>query len=399
MYAQVLVVWGSVMAQEGNLSEAHRFAKLAEEIIKARRGGTFDERAILLNCNFVRHWVEPYQLLVEPSAKALKVLWNSGDLETVFYDTATYLRLYFVSGLNIQELEKDILKFSDLCSFFHQESCLGPDLAFFQMVSNLLGRSTNPTKLKGDFMDEDCIVREWMDLGLRTNVLNFYFSSAMLKYIFNDYEGASEMMTKMTDIYHEGSDIFVPTRMYFKALVAFALARKNKERKYIRTGIALLRTLEKWLHNGAVNCHHLVLALKAEQESVETSKKRTSDDVRESYDKAIVVCARLGFLYDQAILNERAGMFHLDIHELSYASTYLERALYLFSDWGAGAKARQMEERYSNTFAQSGSTQIREYLVRSKSTGLKGKARLEDLNTGEMMSLGLSHSSIVHKPE
>mmetsp|Transcript_56677 Transcript_56677/g.137784 ORF Transcript_56677/g.137784 Transcript_56677/m.137784 type:complete len:1013 (-) Transcript_56677:2372-5410(-) len=399
VYAQVLVVWGSIMAQEGNFREALRFAKLAEEVIKAKRGGTFDERAILLNCVFVRHWVEPYQLLIEPSSMALKNLWKVGDLETVFYDTSTYLRLYFVSGLKIEELEKDILKFADLCSFFHQESCLGPDLALFQMVSNLLGRSTNPTKLKGDFMDEDYDVKEWADSGLRTNLLNFYFHSAMIKYIFNEYEAASEMTAKMTDIFHEGTDIFVPTRVYFKGLVAFALARKTKKRKYVRAGANALRTLEKWFTNGAVSCHHLVLALKAEQESVDPSKKRKSEDIRESYDKAIVVCAKLGFLYDHAILNERAGMFHLDIDEFSYASTYLERALYLFSDWGAHSKNRQMEERYSNIFAQSGSSEIRKYLERSKSTGLKGKARLDDMNTREMMSLGLSHSSIVHKQE
>jgi hypothetical protein len=62
------------------------------------------------------------------------------------------------------------------------------------------------------------------------------------------------------------------------------------------------------------------------------------------------MAGKLGFLHNQALGNERAGVYFLEQGDNAWASTYLSRARQLFREWGAMAKVKQMDLKYKDLF-------------------------------------------------
>jgi hypothetical protein len=91
----------------------------------------------------------------------------------------------------------------------------------------------------------------------------------------------------------------------------------------------------------------MILLLQAETLSASSAD---SEVVRKSYDNAITMAGKLGFLHNQALGNERAGVYFLEQGDNAWASTYLSRARHLFREWGALAKVDQMDLKYRYLF-------------------------------------------------
>jgi hypothetical protein len=91
----------------------------------------------------------------------------------------------------------------------------------------------------------------------------------------------------------------------------------------------------------------MLLLLQAETLSASSAE---SEVVRKSFDDAITMAGKLGFLHNQALGNERAGVYFLEQGDNAWASTYLSRARQLFREWGAMAKVKQMDLKYRDLF-------------------------------------------------
>ena len=79
--------------------------------------------------------------------------------------------------------------------------------------------------------------------------------------------------------------------------------------------------------------------------------------VTKAYDEAIKSAARSGFTNHEALANERAGLFVVDFRETNkkakddnavadVAEQYISRAMALYREWGAKAKAEQLEQHF-----------------------------------------------------
>jgi hypothetical protein len=141
---------------------------------------------------------------------------------------------------------------------------------------------------------------------------------------------------------------WVPYRYFFQGLTALSLFKVAGKRKYRKRGTAIVRRMEKWVSQGVINCQHMLLLLRAEALSGSAAAK--SVDVARAFDDAIAMAGKLGFLHNQALANERAGVYFLEQGDCMWASTYLTRARECFSEWGAKAKVEQMNVRYKDLF-------------------------------------------------
>jgi hypothetical protein len=98
---------------------------------------------------------------------------------------------------------------------------------------------------------------------------------------------------------------------------------------------------------GCVNVYHFTLVFKAEILSMQIRCDPTV--VQRAYDDGIAISGRLGFTQVQAIRNELAGAYFYGLDDKDWTSTYITRAWSLFLSWGARAKAKQLEAKYSDT--------------------------------------------------
>ena len=63
------------------------------------------------------------------------------------------------------------------------------------------------------------------------------------------------------------------------------------------------------------------------------------------YEKAITTVGRMGIVQDQALANERLAELYMEQRNFSEARHRLEKAIDLYSEWGAKAKEHQLRSR------------------------------------------------------
>jgi histidine kinase len=272
----------------------------------------------------------------------------------MFYSLMAYTMTYCHSGLELGPIKKDMMGFMEILEDYHQSYFLAMYRTQVQFVLNLTDQSADPTILTGAVMDQDEYLTKWSNtqnpLPLDLLCLNRVF----LAYLFDDLHLASEMASKLSSPFKAGRKFMLAPRLLFEGLVAFGLARATggRRRRYQRQGKKILHRLEQFVRDGSVNCCHMMLLLRAELASLTCSKD--TKKVRFAYDEAIAAAGRLGFTNHQAVGNERAGVYFLEQkHDRDWASTYLTRACELFDQWGANAKVKQMEEKYSDLVVRS----------------------------------------------
>ena len=197
----------------------------------------------------------------------------------------------------------------------------------------------------------------------------------MIGCIFNEFEFAFDVSKKMWPPLHEGPDSFAIIRYFYPSYAALCLFKLTRKAKYRRKGMVAVRLFRKWVRKGVVSCHPLLMILEAE---ILSSKKNSrTEDVQSAFDNAISANARLGIMHQQAMANERAGVYFMGVNDTSWATVYLLRARALYSDWGATTKVRHMEEEYRLLLSDtSGSMLLKESSATRRSSSLLARFRL-----------------------
>jgi hypothetical protein len=371
----------------GLFKEAVQFGNIGLKYADRNEGGIYDARAKLLFHNYIYHWSLPYYKGIDPVSKAIKAYWDAGAVELVHIETLPYLHIYFCTGLRLGPLMTDMRRFTRLMKDYNQMHSLESSLPFFQLISNLMGKSTDPTVLSGEFMDEERKFQVWTRDRNEKALQKLRFHKMILAYEFGKYELAWKLSQELWSPQVEGPDVWVPYRYFYEGLIAFAEFQRSGKGKYLRHGKSVLKRMEKWLQKGVLNCHHMRLLLYAEY-LVATSA--SVDDVQVAYDSAISRAARAGFMNTQALANERAGMFFVQRRDMSWATTYLVRARDLYNDWGATAKAEHVSQTFRGILEVDQSESADLF---GRSTDFRARTRLDLITAAHYDSLRISRIS------
>jgi hypothetical protein len=232
-----------------------------------------------------------------------------------------------------------------------------------------MGLSENPMVLTGEVMDQEECLATWTETENKRALQGLFFCRMLLAYYFGDLQLAEEMSVKQSSPMELGFAPWLAPRTMFQGLIAFALFKETGRRKYWRRGCSFLKKLDAFYASGNVNCHHMIALLQAEQASICCKDPVV---VQREYDDAITCAAKLGFKHNQALGNERAGVYFLEQKDKEWATTYLTRAMELYCRWGARAKVQQMEEKFGDL------VQPRVSACRH-STAMRGRPRLQDV--------------------
>jgi hypothetical protein len=132
------------------------------------------------------------------------------------------------------------------------------------------------------------------------------------------------------------------------ALCHYDLYRAEGQRSHKREGRRAHHQVKKWATTGTEildGPHHLLNAM----ESL-CVNKAPLDQVEVMFATAMRACAEGRCVYFEALANERlARLFHDEVADEAKARTYLNRAVSLYRNWGALAKADRLMAR-SKTF-------------------------------------------------
>jgi histidine kinase len=364
---------------------AYHYVNLALQI--AAKGNDVDEDAktIIISHWFVVHWKKSFHDCIKPVLGALKMAMAVGDVKYTFFAIMTYSELYLHCGLRLDPIKEDMTRFVEVLEGYGQGYFLTLYLPRVQLVLNLMGLNENPVVLTGDVMDQEECLANWTESENKRALQGLFFSRMLLAYFFDDLELAADMSSKQISAVELGFAPWLPPRTMYQGLIAFALFKSTGRRGYRRQGRRFLRKLESFLSRGNVNCHHMVLLLRAE-EACASCKSQV--DVQRAYDEAIKGAGKLGFKHHQALGNEKAGVYFLEQNDTEWASTYLTRARELYVRWGAVAKVRQIEEKFGDLVLPR-SSDVR------KSAFIIGRRRLDGLaiqrESGSQLSINTDY--------
>lgn len=349
----------------GSKFDAKHYAEMALERADGMKQPSQDGRAILIVHYFCWNSFNSYADSLDPALRALRAFLDTGVIEYIHIAMVNYVQMYFLAGLALPPLKKELSGFLEILRDYSQYHGLKEMFPFAQLVDCLTGETTDPLEFTGKHMRFD----EVLARDRRSEDKFLYHLAHLLRMILaifiGDFTLANDMRKNLLPR-REEMPPFVVARDFYSALLAFDRGKKRLGRYYQRLVYEAAR-------NGNPNAHHMTLLLHAEERAA--SRRPIADTVRKLYDDAITAAGRAGFLHHHALANERAGVFCSRCPGLSvWTSTYLTRAILLYEDWGAaykGMSLRKAHPELDSSLKPSGMT--------DNSRGNKARTRMGNL--------------------
>lgn len=294
------------------------------------------------------HARETLQLLQNSYLSGLE----NGQFEYGCYAAMQKCQHLYLIGQELPKLEPEMAAISDTLTQLKQENTLSWNQIFHQSVINLIKSSENSCCLVGEAYDENQSLPALQVASDRTALHYFYLNKLILCYLFEDYRQALENAA-LADQYLDGVRAFlvVPVFYFYTSLAHLGLypsVSQTQQEQFLSQVESNQAKLRTWADHAPMNFEHKYQLVEAEQARV----LGRIGEARELYDQAIAGAKAQGYLQEEALANERAAELYLALGRDKFAREYLSEAYYGYVRWGATAKVKQLEAKYSEIFSR-----------------------------------------------
>ncbi|MEO7045119.1 MAG: AAA family ATPase, partial [Ferruginibacter sp.] len=302
--------------------------------------------SILTTSNlFLVHWRRPLTETIHDLDKAFKSCLESGDHEYASYAAHNIVYQMFIMGSPLHELAKRAEGLDQQIEKFKEGLMLKRLRLFRQAIANLIEATENPDVLNGEIFDESSIDIAEVTKSNELYFQNLYLEKLYLALIFSLDNNAKKYL-KLAERFQDsvkGTALY-PLFYYYRSLLisdtSLNSPEKSKIKRQVKKDIHVLKQHEKYC---AVNFKNKILLLEAEYYYLDGD----NEAAKIFYDKALKAGTESGLTNDLAYTWERAGRFFLNTKQELLANFYLQNAYRVYNRWGADAKLKQMEVRYS----------------------------------------------------
>ncbi|NET27539.1 AAA family ATPase [Okeania sp. SIO1I7] len=273
---------------------------------------------------------------------------NRGNNEYVCYLAMDYCLIKFFGGCNLEQLEQDYRKYTQLIAKTSQEYSINFIEICENITVNLIGTKENKYYLLiGNSQNEENIfVEKYINQENQWLLLIYYLGKTLILYFLKDYLHAFK--------HSQSSDKYVvkvlgllctPQHNFYYSLVCLAHHNNcdTEQRK------ELLEQVEKNQEDMKIWAGHCPENFQHKYNLVEAEKARILGQTlqaQELYDRAIQGAKKYEFIHEEALAYERAAEFYLALERKEIGQLYLKNAHHCYIRWGAKAKVKQLEEEY-----------------------------------------------------
>jgi hypothetical protein len=276
--------------------------------------------------------------------------WTCLDSPNFFFlfvaPRTTYSNLYIAVGLPLQPYMEDMKQYCEQLELYRQSQPIALMAPFRQLALNLMGHSENPLVLNGDAMNFEEFCHRFMVSGevnegdQAVTYCNLMYATLLLAYIFQDTNRMQEWfrhrLPKTGVLTASHFDKLYIT--LFSGLAGFSLYRKTGRPRYYRKAKKALSDMKRFSIKCGINAIPMYRLLVAEKQQFAKDRDRTI----KSYDESISTFARCGMIHLEAIACERAGDYMKSRADTFWSQSYYGRSQIRYMEWGATAKAEQM---------------------------------------------------------
>ena len=334
-----------------HLALGYEYGRLALRLLERIPDPAFGGRTRHVLNHFVRAWTEPVRQIYREGSDLARTLLDAGDLEYAGWVFETNAVYGYASGV---ALDAQVVAQERALTFMRQNKLLAAHEAtiqFVQLVRGLRGESADPSRLVGEEYDEDKALAAYRASGYRAGALVLAVCMLSARVIFRDYVGAVEAARLAFEFQDGALAIVYQCSMRVLAAVAELSCLDGLDADARAARLAAVREWRVQVaiaaERSAHNAEHQLALLDAEL-------ARAAGDIGtaiERYDHAIARAAAGGFVHDEALAGERAGLFHLGRGSRHIARAYLQEARFAWQRWGATAKVAQLDALHGELLA------------------------------------------------
>jgi PAS domain S-box-containing protein len=382
------------------IEESMKYGRLAMTMMERKRARKVEVRVIHGFNTYNRHWIEPLGNTLPALLEAYQKSFETGNLEFSGFSSFVYFFHGLNSGKDLPSLEREIMIHIEVMRRFGMTTILKYNLLFGQTFRSYMGKSYDPTSISGELFDDETMIEVYAEAQDWFGIFFIYLNRLVLRFVFGDLKGAEADMNQAKRLvrYVPGTYAFV-LNYFYRSLIEIVLMDTvysgKKRRRTLKKIAENQKKLKVWADHAPMNNLHKYHLVEAEMTKINEEFGKAA----EFYDMAVKGARDNGFIHDEALACELAARFYIERGQGEIAGIYLKRAHGCWDQWGAKAKVRDMETRYSGLFqtATAGENTARHPVTFTVSSTTGTLSQNLDLETVMKTSLAIAGEIVLDR--
>ena len=367
-------MWGLILCGiVGDIDTGYKFGQLALSLLERFNSKEIQAGTIFVVNADIRHYREHLNKSLVSLESAYLIGLETGDFRFAALAAFVYASHAYLSGNNLLELSHKIASYNQVLHKIKQINTLYLNQGLEQAILNLLGESENPCQLIGEVYNQQEMLSLHQQSNDATAIFYIYFNQLILNYLFGDFEKALENAIE-AEKYLVGvtGNFVVPVFYFYDSLVRLAGYTED-----IDTNLEVIlnkleanqEKMQHWAHHAPMNFLHKFHLVESEKNRILGQNWQAA----ELYDLTIKEAKENEYLNEEALANEIAAKFYLNLGKERIASGYMQEAYYCYARWGSLAKTNDLEQRYPQLLTpilqtQNSSSHINETQIQTLQT-------------------------------
>ncbi|MFD2368812.1 AAA family ATPase [Brevibacillus sp. GCM10020057] len=340
--------YGIVQATRfGNYQEGYEYGLLACSVADSFHDPMAMSKAYGAFAVMINHWREHAKTNIPLLKKAIQHGLESGGNIYVAYNAHALLEAMLFCGSPIEELHQQIGQYADL---IRQLKVVDHDDRLLLLKQALHGLTAvqpdDHTAFCAEGFDEGAYVKALLAEGTNYKRYMYHYYKSMVCLLYGRFREAAELTTEAEQWMETVSgQLLVCEHLFIQTLALTGLyldAGRSDRRKFEKKIKKNLKQMKRWADHCAENFQHRYLLMQAEWMRVNGNAQAATA----YYEQAISSAKKNGFLQNEALGYELAARHFLHLGMNTIARVYMSEAHLAYMEWGAIAKAKQLEVRY-----------------------------------------------------
>ena len=347
--AMSYVVYGTILASYTDKIEmGYQFGQLGLEVYKYFNAKEFEAKVYATYYGVLHHTKNH----LKETLAFLKTGYSSGvetgDFEYAGYNLVFYCCHLFLVGSRLKIIENEIQHYMEAAKEIRQTSSVVYISIVLQTIINLQRKSEDPCNLSGAVYNEMLMRASHHETNDNTAILYVNCLKMMLHYLFEQNEQALNHSDQAFEVvtFSPGMALqYFYTFLDSLCRLAWHQKATDKQKNEILNRVNANQVkMKQWMEHAPMNYAHKFFLVEAEIARV----RHDVEDAFRFYAMAIRHARHNEYIIDEAIANELAGKFCLEIEQEDLAHLFLERSCSCFAQWGAIEKVDQLLKKYSH---------------------------------------------------
>jgi histidine kinase len=324
------------------------YSRLGMSLNEKFNDKTLRSKVLVIAEGCVAHWRDKYPNTLSNLRVAHEVGVETNDLIYAGYALTFINRSQVFMGEPLDSAYNKLKSYVHFARQIQSPVSLHQMLSVARMLTPLMGLN-DERDFYGEHTDIDTHLKFLTDFAEKDKVplalVTFYIFNGAKHYYFNEYEQAFDQLEKAIPILP--SVLGLPEtgeHNFYHSLSMIALLKKGhpnpgKLLKKLKTNQKMMK---KWSVNAPDNFKAKYLLIEAELAGYKKDNARAAD----LYGEVINVSSNTNLVHVSALVFERAAEYYLEKKYNDLANLLIRDTWLRYSEWGAKAKAAQLEKTY-----------------------------------------------------